>query len=79
MTMFKKSKKITIALHGFDYGVRNCKDSASNYFDSWNSNEQDNLIYRKYIKIGRTYGFYRIEFLAMFVLFFTVLIFMFTW
>ena len=77
--MKNKFDKLKIFFHGFDYGVRNCKDSASSYFDSWNSNHDDNVLYRKSIKIGKTYGYYRIEFLALFLLFFTLLIFILTW
>jgi hypothetical protein len=74
-----KIKRLKIFLHGFDYGVRNCKDQIINLLNSWNSNEQDNKLYRQGIAFGRTYGYYRMEFLAIFVLLFTVLIFMFTW
>ena len=72
-------KKFKIFLYGLDYGIKNFGNSNDAAFHTWSSREEDNILYRKAIKIGKTYGFYRIEFLAMFVLFFTLLIFILTW
>jgi hypothetical protein len=58
-------KQIKIFLHGFDYGVKNYQNDKDALFHMWNAVEEDNKIYRKAVKLGKQYAFYRAEVLAI--------------
>ena len=57
-------KKLKIFLYGLDYGIKNSGNSNDAAFHTWSSHKEDNILYRKAIKIGKVYGFYRFEFIA---------------
>jgi hypothetical protein len=75
--MLKPIKKIKIILFGFDCGIRNSNNNKDLIFYSWNSDEKDNSIYRKAIKAGKVYAFYRYEFFALFMLLIGIIILLF--
>jgi hypothetical protein len=81
--MFKKSKNIKPYMHGFNYAIKFFHKIEDHHFHSypgasWHDKESQDY-YRKGIKFGLTYMFYRYEFLTFIILFVTILLFMFTW
>lgn len=75
--------KLKAFAYGFDYAVRNYDKIEDHHFQSlpganWYDKDTQNL-YRKSIRFGRKYMQYRYEVLALGVIVFTTLLFMFTW
>jgi hypothetical protein len=75
--------KIKAFMHGFDYAVKNYDKIEDRHFHtlpgaSWHDNSTQR-VYRKSIAFGRKYMQYRYEILALAVIVFTTLLFMFTW
>ena len=66
-------------LSGFDYGVKHYLNIEDKHFFTYFSDTQKSSIYRNGIKTARKYMQYRNEILAFIVIFFTMLIFLFTW
>lgn len=72
-------QNILIFLRGFDYGVKHYKTIEDKHFFTYFGDTQKSHIYRNGIKYARKYMQYRNEILALIVLIFTTLLFMFTW
>jgi hypothetical protein len=64
---------------GFDYGVKHHKTIEDKHFFTYFGDNKLSPIYRNGIKYARKYMQYRNEILALIVLIFTTLLFMFTW
>ena len=76
-------KKIKAFLTGFDYAITNHQKIEDHHFHSlpgaaWHDKDSQ-LFYRNGIKYARKYINYRYELLALCVIVFTTLLFMFTW
>jgi hypothetical protein len=69
MKLSKRFRKTYIFLKGFDYGLKNFGNNNDATFYTWNSNKEDNQLYRKAIFIGKTYGFYRFEIITFSLIF----------
>jgi hypothetical protein len=75
--------KVLAFIKGFDYAVKHNAILEDHHFHtlpgaSWHDRDTQNL-YRKSIRFGRKYMQYRYEILALTVIVFTTLLFMFTW
>jgi hypothetical protein len=75
--------KIKSFLFGFDYAVKHFDKIEDHHWHTYSGaawhDKYTNEIYRKGIKVGRKYMQYRYEILALGVVLFTTLLFMFTW
>jgi hypothetical protein len=72
-------KNIKAFFCGFDYGVKHYADIEDRHFFTYFGDTQRSSIYRNGITYARKYMQYRNETLALIVLIFTALLFMFTW
>jgi len=72
-------KNMKAFLSGFDYGVKHYLNIEDKHFFTYFGDTQKSSIYRNGIKAARKYMQYRNEILALIVIFFTMLIFLFTW
>jgi hypothetical protein len=72
-------KQIKPFLSGFDYGIKHYSTIEDKHFFTYFGDTSMSSVYRNGIKSARKYMQYRYEILALIVLIFTTLLFMFTW